>query len=154
LERATQARASGDVAVAEQAEREAAAHDQQSEAAYQEALAAFPPETIAEGRIGRASVWQQLGVFHAERKRFADAEEAFAYALTLQPNKTGSYYNRAANLRMWGLATSHAGERAAAVAHLRQARVHAITSLAMGDPTARGLLERIEATLAQVERAP
>jgi tetratricopeptide (TPR) repeat protein len=152
LERAAQARANGDAAGAAQAEREAAAHDQQAEATFQEALAAYPPETTAEGRDGGASVWNQLGVFHAERRRHAKAEMAFAHVLALKPGAADTYHNRAANLRMWGVATAQAGEREEAIAHLRQARVQALAALGLRFAPARGLIERIEATLAQVER--
>jgi hypothetical protein len=99
-------------------------------------------------------VWHQLGVFHNERQRYAQAEATYAQALALQPDMADTYYARAKNLREWGLAlltSADAGERAEGVAHLRQARVHALTSLGLHYPPASMLLALIQAALAQSE---
>jgi serine/threonine protein kinase len=129
---------------------EAAEWDRQVEIAYQESLAGLPPATMPEGRRVRASVWNQIGVFNNERKRFNYAEDAYIRALTLQPNKSTSYYNRAKNQREWGLAEERAGHREAAIEHLRQARVYAVTSIGLGDPTAQVIVQAATRELAQM----
>ena len=132
--------------------REAAAKeiDRQAEAAYQESLATCAPLATAEGRQGRANVWHQIGVFNDERKRFDYADDAYARALTFQPDNSNTYYNRTLNQRDWGMAELRAGRREAAIAHLRQARVYAVTILAMGHPTAASVLQSVNDILRQL----
>ena len=126
---------------------EAARLDQQVEAAYQESLETRPPATTPEGRRGRSFVWNQIGVFNRQRKRYAHADDAYRRSLELQPDKADTYYNRAINQWKWGMEEADAGRRGAAVAHLRQGRVYAVTSLGMSLPTAGGLLRDIEDAL-------
>ena len=128
---------------------EAARIDQQVEDAFQECLGACPPASTADGRRIRAVVWKQIGVFNKQRKRFVYADDAYARALTLQPDMPDTYYNRALNQAQWGTEEARSGRLDAAIAHLRQARVYAITSLGMNDPTAQRLIQAIEATLRQ-----
>ena len=129
---------------------EAARIDQQVEQAYQECLVTRPPVTTPEGRAGRSVVWHQIGAFNNELKRYAYADDAYAHALKLQPDRADTYYNRARNEAQWGEAEAHASHREAAIAHLRQARVYAITSIGMHDPTADRLLKTIEKVLQQL----
>jgi serine/threonine-protein kinase len=131
-------------------EAEANSLDQQVEATYQESLNAYPPDTTSEGRHGRANVWHQIGAFNNERQRFAYADDAYGRALTLQPAMADTYYNRARNEAQWGIAEGRAGRPDAAIAHLRQARVYAITALGMNLPPAGGLLQNIEDVLRQL----
>ena len=58
-----------------------------------------------------------------------------------------TYFNRALNQMQWGIDEARAHNLDAAIAHLRQARVYAITSIGMDDPTAKRLLTTIEETL-------
>ena len=124
--------------------------DRQVEATYQESLSAYPPDTTPEGRHGRANVWHQIGAFNNERQRFAYADDAYTRALKLQPNMADTYYNQARNQAQWGIAEERAGRHDSAIAHLRQARVYAITSLGMNLPPAGGLLQNIEDILRQL----
>ena len=126
---------------------EAAGFDQQVEAAYQESLAAREPANTVEGQRGRAVVWNQIGVFNNVRERYAYAEDAYGRALALKPDKASTYFNRALNQAQWAAAEEHAGRLDATIAHLRQARVFAVTSLGMNYPPAAGLLEDIEKIL-------
>jgi tetratricopeptide (TPR) repeat protein len=125
----------------------AAMRDGQAEVAYQEALAAFPPATTEEGRRGRSLVWHQLGVFHNERGRWAEAEAAYVQALAIQPDKPNTYFNRANNLAQWAMHDAEAGQREVAIARLREARVHAVTALGMRYPPATRVIEAIEGLL-------
>ena len=131
----------------------AAGLDQQVETAYQDALAAYPPTTTPEGRLTRAIVWKQIGVFNNERQRYAYAEDAYRRALSFQPDMADTYFNRGKNEWEWGKAEAQAGHREAALEHLRQGRVYAVTSLGMNDPTAQRLLQVIEESLAIVSGA-
>jgi serine/threonine protein kinase len=131
-------------------EAEATRLDQQVETTYQDSLMSSPPVTLPEGRRNRAFVWHQIGEFNRERTRYAHAEDAYGRALTLQPDMADTYFNRALNQAQWGLADMDSGHQDAAIAHLRQARVYAITSLGMDDPTAGGLLRNIEEILQQL----
>jgi serine/threonine-protein kinase len=126
---------------------EATRLDQQVEAAYQESLEARPPATTVEGSSGRSFVWWAIGAFNNERKRYAHADDAYARALKLQPDLANAYYCRALNQAQWGFHEARAGHHDAAIAHLRQARVYAVTSLGMNEPTSRGLLPDIEDAL-------
>ena len=121
--------------------------DAQAMVAYQEALAAFPPETTEEGRVGRAMVWHQLGVLHSARRQWPLAESDYAKALDLKPDMSDTFYNRANNLAKWAVEDARGGRRADATGHLRQARVYAITSVTLGDPMSQGLLKSIEEML-------
>jgi serine/threonine protein kinase len=127
---------------------EAADWDRQAEASYQESLNTRPMDT-AEGRMGRSFVWHQIGVLNNERGRYAHAEDAYARSLALKADKAETYFARAKNQAQWGLAELEAGHHDAGIEHLRQARVHAVTSLAMNYPTAQRLLKFIEDDLAQ-----
>ena len=133
---------------------EAARFDQQVEAAYQESLMSCPPVTLPEGRRSRAFVWHQIGEFNRERKRYAHADDAYGRALKLQPDMADTYFNRALNQAQWGENDARARRRDDAVAHLRHARVYAITSLGMDDPTAAGLLRNIEDILRELGAIP
>ncbi|HET9979099.1 MAG TPA: protein kinase [Ktedonobacterales bacterium] len=133
---------------------EAARLDQQVEAAYQESLQIRPPVTTPEGRRGRAYVWKQIGVFNSERQRYAHADDAYGRALALQPDMADTYYNRALNQRNWGLAEERTGGHDSANAHLRQARVYAVTALGMNLPPAGGLLQNIEDALGRLGDTP
>jgi serine/threonine protein kinase len=126
---------------------EAARLDQQVEETYQEALNTYPPASTLEGRRGRSFVWTQIGVFNDERKRFDYADDAYGRALKLQPDKADTYYNRANNQAQWAIVEAQAGRRETAIAHLRQARVYAITALGMNLPPAGGLVRTIEEML-------
>ena len=137
----------GDQARAQGKESDAAAYDQRAEAAYQESLMTRPPVTTPEGSRGRAHVWHQIGIFNARHDRYAHAEDAYGRALKLQPNMSDTYFMRASNQQKWGIAELRAGRREAGIEHLRQARVFAITSLGLGDPTAQRLLDTIEDAL-------
>jgi tetratricopeptide (TPR) repeat protein len=128
---------------------EGARVDKQVEATYQDALNTFSPAT-SEGRRSRAVVWKQTGIFHFERKRYAYADDAYARALALWPDMADTYFNRSLSQARWGEAESHAGHRESAIAHLRQARVYAATSLGMSDPTAERLLQAIETLLREL----
>jgi hypothetical protein len=99
--------------------------------------------------MGRSFVWHQIGVLNNERGRYAHAEDAYARSLTLKADKAETYFARAKNQAQWGLAELEAGHHDAGIEHLRQARVHAVTSLAMNYPTAQRLLKFIEDDLAQ-----
>jgi tetratricopeptide (TPR) repeat protein len=88
-----------------------------------------------------------VGVFNSGRSRFDKAEVAYARALNLQPDMAHVYYNRALNQARWGIAEAEAGQRGSAGEHLRQARLFAITSHALGDSTAKRLLDNIEEAL-------
>ena len=125
----------------------AKSYDDQAEAAYQESLATRPPTTTTEGRKGRASVWNQVGIFNRKRKRYNYADDAYDRSLTLEPGAGNTYFNRALNQREWGLAERQEGRLESAVTHMRQARVYAVTSIALSDPTAPALLEDIKAIL-------
>jgi tetratricopeptide (TPR) repeat protein len=121
--------------------------DTQALATYQEALRAAPPEDTPEGRHYRSTVYHQLGVFHNDRERWAEAEAFYVNALAFEPNKPHTFFNRAGNLLSWGREDAGHGRTTEAITHLRQARVHAVTSLGMGDPTARRVLDAIESGL-------
>ena len=122
--------------------------ERQVEAAFQESLLTnLPVATTPEGRKGRAIVWNQIGIFNSSRRRYAHAEDAYARSLKLAPDAGDAYFNRAINQREWAQTEQRAGRRDAAIAHLRQARVFAVTSVAMGDPTAPRLLKDIEESL-------
>ena len=142
-EMGTRAIEQGDLALAAQL-------DQQVEAAYQDCLDVYPPISTPEGRRGRASTWHQIGAFNKQRQRHAHADDAYGRALKLQPDMADTYYNRALNQAQWGLAEAQAGRQDAAIAHLRQARVYAITALGMSLPPAGGLLQDIEDILRQL----
>jgi serine/threonine-protein kinase len=131
-------------------DREAARLDQQVEATYQEALSAYPPNSTPEGRRGRAFVWSQIGAFNTERQRYAYGDDAYGRALKLQPDLAPTYFNRARNQTLWGSEEERAGRHDAAIAHLRQARVSAITALGMQLPHAGALLQEIESMLKQL----
>ena len=126
---------------------EATRLDQQVETTYQDSMNAFPPATTTEGRRSRAIVWKQIGIFNYERKRYDYADDAYARALALWPDMADTYFNRSLSEAVWGEAEAQAGHRETAIAHLRQARVYAATSLGMSDPTAERLLQVIEANL-------
>ena len=132
---------------------EADEQDRQTEEAYQESLVTHPPATTPEGRRGRASVWHQIGVFNNERQRFAYSDDAYGRALALWPDKANTYFNRAKNQWEWGLTDGRAGHRDSAIAHLRQARIYAATSVGMDYPTANGLLRDIEDVLQKLGAA-
>ena len=126
---------------------EAARIDQQVEAAYQECLSAYPSADTPAGRAGRSFVWHQIGIFNKQRQRYAYADDAYGRALKYQPDMADTYFNRALNQMQWGIDEARAHNLDAAIAHLRQARVYAITSIGMDDPTAKRLLTTIEETL-------
>ena len=129
---------------------EAAEWDRQAEAAYQESLMTRPPASTPEGARGRSFVWNQIGAFNNERERYAYAEDAYARAIALKPDKADTYFNRSKNQAEWGLDEARHGRRDTGIEHLRQGRVFAITSIALGDPTAQRLLENIEGALRQL----
>ena len=129
---------------------EAARLDQQVEAAYQESLEARPPASTPEGRRGRSFVWHQIGAFNKQRKRYAHADDAYGRALKLQPDMADTYYNRALNQANWGIDEVQAGRQDAAIAHLRQARVYALTALGMKFPPAGRLFQEIGNILRQM----
>ena len=129
---------------------EAARLDPQAEAAYQESLAARPPATTPEGSRGRSFVWKQIGVFNNERKRYAYADDAYARAIKLQPDLADAYYCRALNQAQWGADQAQTQSLDVAIAHFRQARIYAATSVAMDYPIAGGLLRAIEDALRQL----
>ena len=131
----------------------AAEYDRQVEACYQESLATRPPATTQEGRTGRAYVWHQIGVFNSARGRYAHAENAYDRALNLEHDMADTFFARGNNLRKWGLAEERAGHRAAALEHLHQARIHAVTSLGMNYPPARRLFDAIEGDILRLEAA-
>ncbi len=137
----------GEIALSAGNRAELARLDQQVEAVYLEAQSAYPPATEPQGRLSRSFVWNQVGIFNKRRSRYAHAEDAFRRAIALKPDKTETYYNRALNQAQWGLAEAAAGNLTSAVEHLHQARVHAVTALGLGDPTAQRLLEGIEVAL-------
>ncbi len=139
----------GQAALSQGNSAEVARLDQQVEAVYQEALSAYPPATTPQGRLSRSFVWNQIGIFNSWRSRYAHAEDAYRRAIALKPDKTETYYNRALNHAQWGLAEAEAGRQKSASEHLHQARVHAVTAIGLGDPTAQRLLEGIEAALRQ-----
>jgi serine/threonine protein kinase len=128
-------------------EAEAATWDRQAEVAYQDSLITRPPFSTPDGRRGRSYVWHQIGAFNNERKRYAYAEDAFARALTLQPDMADTYYSRAINQAQWGQTEWNAGQRESGIAHLRQARVLVVTAVAMKYPPAARLLHDIEEAL-------
>jgi serine/threonine protein kinase len=128
----------------------AAELDRQVEAAFQESLATRPPATTTEGRDGRALVWNQIGTFNNERKRFNYADAAYAHVIALRPDMAIPYYNRAKNQREWGVHEGQMGNQAAAIEHLRQARVYAVTAIGMGDPTAHLILQHVASALARL----
>ena len=78
------------------------------------------------------------------------AEDAYRRSLALQPDLSVTYYNRARNQMEWGEAEARAERRESAIAHVRQARVYAVTAHGMNDPTAQRLLQDIEAMLGQL----
>ena len=129
---------------------EAAEWDRQAEAAYQESLMTRPPASTPEGARGRSFVWNQIGAFNNERERYAYDEDAYARAIALKPDKADTYFNRSKNQAEWGLDEARHGRRDTGIEHLRQGRVFAITSIALGDPTAQRLLENIEGALRQL----
>jgi serine/threonine protein kinase len=136
-------------ALAAHHDAEVARLDQQVETAYQEALNTYPPVSTPEGRRGRSFVWNQIGIFNRQRKRYAHAEDAYARALKLQPDLVDAYLNRAANQMRWGIDEAQVGHSDAAIVHLRQARVSAITALGMDYPSAKGMIQDIEEMLGQ-----
>jgi serine/threonine protein kinase len=131
---------------------EATRIDQEVEATYQEALYTYPPVSTPEGRRGRATVWKQIGVFNNERQRYAHADDAYGRALTLQPEKADTYYNRALNQAQWAANEAQPGrlDAAAAIARLRQARVYAVTAVVMKFPPAGRLVQTIEEMLREL----
>ena len=129
---------------------EAAEWDRQAEAAYQESLVTRPPVSTTEGRAGRSYVWHQIGLHNNNRQRYAHAEDAYGRALALQPEMADTFLNRAKNQAQWGLAEIDAGRRDSGIAHLRQARVFAVTSLGLNYPSAQVLINAIEETLRQL----
>jgi serine/threonine protein kinase len=129
---------------------EAAWLDRQAERAYQDALLSLPPAATVAGRRGRAFVWNQIGSFNNQRNRYNYAEDAYRRSLALQPDLSVTYYNRARNQMEWGEAEARAERRESAIAHVRQARVYAVTAHGMNDPTAQRLLQDIEAMLGQL----
>ena len=132
---------------------EAAEWDRQAEASYQEALLTSLPVTTPEGRQERSSIWHQLGVLNNERERFAHAEDAYARALAIEPNMADTYFARANNQFEWGIAEANAQHFTSSIAHLRQARVYAATSVGMNYPMAHGLLKDVETILQRVSAA-
>lgn len=137
----------GQHALSEGKTAEAAEWDRQAEAAFQESLMARAPATTEEGRRDRALVWRQIAIFNTKRRRYDYAEDAYARSIKLQPDMPIAYRNRAITQRLWGLEELAAGRREAGIAHLRQARVFAVTAIAMGHPSAATLLQTIEETL-------
>ena len=126
---------------------EAARIDEQVEATYQECLGAQTTRDTTQGRHFRAVVWKQIGVFNNERKRYAYADDAYARAITLQPDLADVYYCRALNQAQWGADEAQARRLDTGIAHFRQARIYAATSVGMDYPIALGLLQEIEGAL-------
>ena len=137
----------GTQALAAGRDAEAAALDRQTEAAYQESLATYARVPGKDGHLGPAWVWSQIGIFNRKRHRYAHAEDAYARSLKIDPNASDTYFNRALNQREWAFTDYQMGHADSAIAHMRQARVFTVTSMAMGDPTAPALLKDIEALL-------
>jgi serine/threonine protein kinase len=129
---------------------EATGLDQQAEMVLLESLNTYPPASTLEGRRGRSFAWTQIGVFNSERQRYAHADDAYARALKLQPDKADTYYSRALSQARWAIVEERAGRRDAAIAHLRQARIYIITALGMNYPPARVLFQDIEDMLRQL----
>ena len=92
----------------------------------------------------------QIGIHNTDRRRYAYGEDAYRRALEIRPDMANTYYNRALTQARWGMSEAQAGRRDPAIAHLRQARVFAVTSMGMNDPTAPGLLQDIEDALRQL----
>lgn len=153
MERGDVLKGLGSKALAEGDMAAAAEYDVQAEAAFQESLVLRPPASTPDGRRQRSFVWNQIGTFNSERRRYNYAEDAYARAIALKPDKTETYYNRALNQAQWGLAEAEAGQMQSASEHLHQARVHAVTAIGLGDPTAQRLLDSIEAALNQYDAA-
>ena len=150
LDRAQKARVAAKTHEAQRLDAEAAEWDRQADQTYQEALKVSRPVTTPEGREDRAAVWVQIGIHNTDRRRYAYGEDAYRRALEIRPDMANTYYNRALTQARWGMSEAQAGRRDPAIAHLRQARVFAVTSMGMNDPTAPGLLQDIEDALRQL----
>ena len=144
-------RARGDILVGLQRYEEA-------EEAYQTAL------KYAGDDIERGMLWGQVGTMHNEAgndarwakeypraiARCEQADAAYARQMELAPQDSGVPFNRAANQRLWALAEEKRGWVAAAVEHLKLARIYATVAVRLGDTAASGYVRTITDHLRQL----
>jgi hypothetical protein len=144
-------RARGDIFVGMQRYDEA-------EAEYQTAL------RYAEGNTEHALLWGQLGAMHNEAgydarwaedfpatiARCEQADAAYARQMELAPHDSDAPFNRAVNHHLWAVAEEGCGQVAAAVAHLKLARVYANAAIRLGDAAASGYVRTIGDHLRQL----
>jgi serine/threonine protein kinase len=144
-------RARGDILVGLQRYEEA-------EGAYQTAL-----QSASDDRE-RGMLWGQLGTMHNEAgndarwaedypraiARCEQADAAYARQMELAPQDAGAPFNRAANQRLWALAEKRLGRVAAAVEHLKLARIYATVAVRWGDTAASGYVRTITDHLRQL----